>query len=56
MNFSATSYIVFRLDSIPWAVPATGTGRLVTTVDLRIRNYSNLPNGSPLAAVPPVIG
>ena len=52
-NFTTFS---FRLDGIPWVVPAGGLGRLVTTIDLRKRNDSNLPNASPVAAVPPTLG
>ncbi|XP_076082568.1 uncharacterized protein LOC143053664 [Mytilus galloprovincialis] len=51
-----TNRYTVRLDGIPWAVPASGPGRLVTTIDLRLRNDSTLPNASPVAAVQPTVG
>ncbi|CAC5388161.1 JAG2 [Mytilus coruscus] len=51
-----TNRYTVRLDGIPWAVPASGPGRLVTTIDLRIRNDSTLPNASPVSAVQPTVG
>ncbi|XP_060065876.1 integrin beta-like protein E [Ylistrum balloti] len=44
------------LSPLRWSTQANGPGQLQTTVDLRIRSDTNLPNASPIAAVQPSIG
>ncbi|XP_033743479.1 protein HEG homolog 1-like isoform X2 [Pecten maximus] len=44
------------LSTLRWSTQANGPGQLQTTVDLRIRSDTNLPNASPIAAVQPTIG
>ncbi|XP_069129220.1 uncharacterized protein [Argopecten irradians] len=44
------------LSPLRWSTQANGPGQLKTTVDLRTRSDTNLPNASPIAAVQPTIG
>ncbi|XP_069130848.1 uncharacterized protein [Argopecten irradians] len=54
-NLTGIGPYSISMDGLPWA-NASGFGRMVASVQLGIRNDTNVTNASPIAAVPPSVG
>ncbi|OWF47422.1 Neurogenic locus Notch protein [Mizuhopecten yessoensis] len=54
-NLTGTGQYNISIDDLPWP-NVTGYGRMVASVQLGVRNDTNVSNASPIAAVPPTVG